>query len=36
MLIRSSGGPAGVIYGYLLVWLGTTSVFVVLSELVSM
>jgi hypothetical protein len=31
-----NGGPAGVIYGYLLVWLGTVSVFIVLSELVSM
>jgi choline transport protein len=31
-----SGGTAGVIYGYLLVWLGTVSVFMVLSELVSM
>ncbi|KAF1835437.1 amino acid transporter [Decorospora gaudefroyi] len=31
-----NGGPAGVIYGYILVWLGTVSVFVVLSELVSM
>ncbi|RMZ66778.1 amino acid polyamine transporter I [Pyrenophora seminiperda CCB06] len=32
----SSGGPAGVIYGYLTVWVGTISVFMVLSELVSM
>ncbi|KAI4611129.1 hypothetical protein J4E83_008072 [Alternaria metachromatica] len=31
-----NGGPAGVIYGYLIVWLGTVSVFMVLSELVSM
>ncbi|KAL6704918.1 hypothetical protein ACN47E_007463 [Coniothyrium glycines] len=31
-----NGGPAGVIYGYLVVWLGTVSVFMVLSELVSM
>lgn len=30
-----NGGPAGVIYGYLLVWVGTISVFIVLSELVS-
>ncbi|KAJ4988312.1 hypothetical protein SVAN01_06247 [Stagonosporopsis vannaccii] len=30
-----NGGPAGVIYGYLVVWLGTVSVFMVLSELVS-
>jgi choline transport protein len=33
---QSSGGPAGVIYGYLVVWFGTVSVFMVLSELVSM
>ena len=31
-----NGGPAGVIYGYLLVWIGTLSVFATLSELVSM
>ncbi|KAH7341188.1 amino acid/polyamine transporter I [Pyrenochaeta sp. MPI-SDFR-AT-0127] len=31
-----NGGPAGVFYGYLTAWLGTTSVFAVLSELVSM
>ncbi|KAF9731220.1 hypothetical protein PMIN06_009843 [Paraphaeosphaeria minitans] len=31
-----NGGPAGVIYGYLVVWLGTISTFIVLSELVSM
>ncbi|KAA8616875.1 PotE Amino acid transporter [Pyrenophora tritici-repentis] len=31
-----NGGPAGVIYGYLTVWIGTVSVFMVLSELVSM
>ena len=30
-----NGGPAGVIYGYLVVWFGTVSVFTVLSELVS-
>ncbi|USP76945.1 hypothetical protein yc1106_04219 [Curvularia clavata] len=31
-----NGGPAGVIYGYITVWIGTVSVFMVLSELVSM
>ena len=31
-----SGGPAGVFYGFLIVWLGTASIFAVLSELVSM
>ncbi|KAF3765732.1 amino acid transporter [Cryphonectria parasitica EP155] len=30
------GGPAGVIWGYLIVWIGTLSVFAVLSELASM
>ncbi|PQE07885.1 choline transport protein [Rutstroemia sp. NJR-2017a WRK4] len=29
------GGPAGLVYGYIIVWLGTTSVFIVLSELAS-
>ncbi|KAL4786854.1 amino acid/polyamine transporter I [Aspergillus varians] len=32
----TNGGPAGAIYGYLFVWLGTACVFVVLSELASM
>lgn len=31
-----NGGPAGIIYGFLLVWLGNLSVFSTLSELVSM
>ncbi|KAF1976792.1 amino acid transporter [Bimuria novae-zelandiae CBS 107.79] len=31
-----NGGPAGVIYGCLLVWMGTISTFIVLSELVSL
>lgn len=31
-----NGGPAGVIYGFILVWVGSLSVFSVLSELVSM
>lgn len=31
-----NGGPAGVVYGFILVWVGTLSVFSVLSELVSM
>ncbi|KAI1657192.1 putative GABA permease [Daldinia decipiens] len=31
-----NGGPAGVIWGYLIVWIGTISVFAVLSELASM
>ncbi|KAI1471073.1 putative GABA permease [Daldinia caldariorum] len=31
-----NGGPAGVIWGYLIVWIGTLSTFTVLSELASM
>ncbi|KAE8394408.1 choline transport protein [Aspergillus alliaceus] len=31
-----SGGPAGAVYGYILVWIGTAGNFLVLSELVSM
>ncbi|KAK8010069.1 hypothetical protein PG990_009034 [Apiospora arundinis] len=31
-----NGGPSGIVYGYLVVWAGTLSVFAVLSELVSM
>lgn len=31
-----NGGPAGVIYGFLIVWLGNLSLFSTLSELVSM
>ncbi|EDN97926.1 hypothetical protein SS1G_12781 [Sclerotinia sclerotiorum 1980 UF-70] len=30
-----NGGPAGVIWGYIIVWIGTISTFVVLSELAS-
>ena len=32
----SSGGPAGLIYGFLIVWAGTAAVFASLSELSSM
>ncbi|THV55325.1 hypothetical protein BGAL_0010g00440 [Botrytis galanthina] len=31
-----NGGPAGVIWGYIIVWIGTMSTFIVLSELASM
>ncbi|KAI1110230.1 putative GABA permease [Nemania sp. NC0429] len=31
-----TGGPSGVLYGFLVVWVGTLSVFATLSELVSM
>ncbi|KAF5860512.1 hypothetical protein ETB97_001412 [Aspergillus alliaceus] len=30
-----NGGPAGAVYGYILVWIGTAGNFLVLSELVS-
>lgn len=32
----NSGGPAGLVFGYLFVWIGTLSVFSCLSELASM
>ncbi|KAL5040810.1 hypothetical protein BDW71DRAFT_212759 [Aspergillus fruticulosus] len=32
----TSGGPAGAVYGFIFVWVGTACVFVVLSELASM
>lgn len=31
-----SGGPAGLLYGFIIVWAGTAAVFVTLSELASM
>ncbi|KAI1429104.1 amino acid transporter-like protein [Xylaria sp. FL1777] len=31
-----NGGPSGIIYGFLVVWIGTLSVFITLSELASM
>lgn len=31
----NSGGPAGLIYGFLLIWLGNVSVFIVIGELSS-
>ena len=31
-----SGGPAGLVYGFLFVWVGVLCVFTTLSELVSM
>lgn len=31
-----SGGPAGIIYGYIFVWIGTLSVFLTLAEATSM
>ncbi|KAJ8123034.1 hypothetical protein ONZ43_g918 [Nemania bipapillata] len=32
----SNGGPSGLLYGFLVVWVGTLSTFATLSELVSM
>ena len=31
-----SGGPAGLIYGFFVTWIGTLSVFIVMGELSSM
>jgi choline transport protein len=31
-----NGGPAGVFWGYILIWIGSISVYTVLSELSSM
>ncbi|KAI1500853.1 amino acid transporter [Biscogniauxia marginata] len=31
-----NGGPSGIVYGFLIVWAGTLSIFITLSELVSM
>ena len=31
-----SGGPAGLLYGFIIVWAGTAAVFASLSELASM
>ncbi|KAI1325439.1 putative GABA permease [Xylariaceae sp. FL0255] len=31
-----NGGPSGLIYGYIVAWIGTVSLFITLSELVSM
>lgn len=32
---QTSGGPAGLIYGFLLIWLGNISVFIAIGELSS-
>jgi choline transport protein len=31
-----NGGPAGVFWGYILIWIGSISIYTVLSELSSM
>ena len=31
----NSGGPAGLIYGFLIIWLGNFSVFICIGELAS-
>lgn len=36
VLTGGSGGPAGAVYGFIFVWIGVASTFVVLSELASM
>ena len=36
ILTLLSGGPAGVIWGFLIVWAGTLSTFTVIAELASM
>ena len=33
---RTSGGPAGLVYGYIIAWLGTLAAFTSLAELASM
>ena len=33
---RNSGGPAGLIYGYIFAWAGMTCVYITLGELASM
>lgn len=35
-LTNTSGGPSGIVYGFIVVWAGTLSVFATISELVSM
>ncbi len=31
-----SGGSAGLVFGYLFVWIGTTAVFTTMAEMASM
>ncbi|KAJ3555611.1 hypothetical protein NPX13_g10322 [Xylaria arbuscula] len=33
---HKSGGPSGILYGFIIVWIGTLSVFATLSEMASM
>lgn len=35
-LIFVSGGPAGLAYGFLVVWAGTLSIFLTIAELASL
>ena len=35
-LIIVSGGPAGLAYGFLVVWAGTLSIFLTIAELASL
>lgn len=36
MLGYASGGPAGAVYGFLIVWAGLIATFISISEMVSM
>ena len=36
LLTISSGGPAGLVYGFIIAWIGTCSIFVTISELASL
>lgn len=36
MLECDSGGPAGAVYGFLIVWAGLIATFITISEMVSM
>ena len=36
LLTIASGGPAGLVYGFIIAWIGTCSIFVTISELASL
>lgn len=36
ILESDSGGPAGAVYGFLIVWAGLIATFITISEMVSM
>ena len=35
-LTSFSGGPAGLVYGFIVAWIGTSSIFITISELASL